>query len=434
MATDERVEQKEDGRLEMSSQTNEETVPANPGEPVAPKILSEREAQKVRSDAIELVAKIEKAVGAKELELLDGITNVGIQAQRDAGGQLDLLRARMGAFLNEGGTSAEIAKGLQDLRVTLNQINPHEMTQPGFGRGLFGALPFFNRGSPMVRALNKIALRYEPVSRQVAEIESKLRDGRALLVGDNIELRKLYEDVEAQQLPIQRNAYAGELLAQHLSELLERTEDPVKRDRIQGALHDVVTRVQDMRTTEEVHIQYFVSIEMSRQNNSRLGQAVERTLTLTTNVLTVGLAIQTALIRQKRVMEATQRTRAFLGDLVTANAASIKRHTQEVGDLFNNPVIAVEKVTQAHNDLVEALETAGRLRQEGIEAARENIASLTGMSAELTQKAAGLLERSESRPDVRPAPASGELDKSDGGGDTEVSKEVRNGSPRGESD
>ena len=50
---------------------------------------------------------------------------------------------------------------------------------------------------------------------------------------------------------------------------------------------------------EAAHTQFFVSVEMSHQNNTRLGQSVERTLTLAINVVTVGLAIQTALARQK---------------------------------------------------------------------------------------------------------------------------------------
>ena len=150
-----------------------------------------------------------------------------------------------------------------------------------------------------------------------------------LLARDNVELRKLYEDVESQQLPIQRAAFVGELLMQELTQLLDETHDPRgAEDRVVGALHDVAMRVQDLHTMEEVHVQYFVSIELTRQNNNRLGQAVDRTYTLATNVVTVGLAIQATLIRQKRVMEATQRTRQYIGELITVNAATIKRHTR----------------------------------------------------------------------------------------------------------
>ena len=223
MVMEERSEN-EEKKQEVDSPEAGEAVPAEAKEPAAPKSMSDDEVRRIQSQALELTNQLEETAGSKELALLGGITNVGLQAQRNAAGQLELLKTRIGTFLNEGGTSAEIADGLRDLRVTLSQINPHEMTQPGIGHRLFGVLPFFReRHNPVVRALSKIAIRYEPVSRQVAHIETSLRDGQTLLARDNVELRKLYEDVESQQRPIQRNAYLGELLAQRLSQLLEQT-------------------------------------------------------------------------------------------------------------------------------------------------------------------------------------------------------------------
>lgn len=118
-------------------------------------------------------------------------------------------------------------------------------------------------------------------------------------------------------------------------------------------------------------------------------------MTLATNTLMVGLAIQSALARQKRVPDATQKTREFLGDLIVANAAAIKQHTTEIGDIYKNPVIAIEKLTQAHNDLIEAMDIADRLKTEGIEAARENIAKLRQLTVELEERSSGLSEQRE---------------------------------------
>ena len=143
---------------------------------------------------------------------------------------------------------------------------------------------------------------------------------------------------------------------------------------------------------ETVHIQFFVSIEMTRQNNNRLGQSVERTLALGTNVALIGLAIQMALVRQKNVLVATRRTQEFLGNLVAANATALRRHTDEIGDVYNNPVIAIDKITQAHNDLIEAMDAADRLKLEGIQAARENIAKLSVLSAYMDERSKGLRE------------------------------------------
>jgi len=391
MTTEERPEQREDiGEL----------VPAGPQnlaledgtESPIPLDLSAEETKEIQVRARELVKQLEGASGSEELELIDSMTNLGMQAQRRAGGEMELLRGRVGDMITGEGPGNELSKDLVELRGALNQINPHELSDQGLARRLLQLIPFAKKLSPGMRILERIAIRYEPVSKQVSMIETRLRDGRAMLARDNIEMRKLYEQVESQQLPIQKNAYMGELVMAQLEELLERTEDTLRAERIRNSLHDVSMRVQDLRTMEAVHIQFFVSIDLSRENNTRLGQSVERTLTLAINVVTVGLAIQVALARQRRVLEATQRTREFLGNVILANAAAIKQHTEEIGDVYNNPVIAIDKIAQAHNDLIEAMDTADRLKQEGIDAARENIAELSKLSSDLQRRALGLRE------------------------------------------
>ena len=60
-------------------------------------------------------------------------------------------------------------------------------------------------------------------------------------------------------------------------------------------------------------------------------------------------------------------------------------------------MIALDKITQAHNDLLAALDTADRLKLEGIESARRNIAKLSQMSVEMSQRA-GALQAPEAEP------------------------------------
>ena len=368
-----------------------ENFPVEAIGPTRPQGLTDAEEQELKGRALALVIELAEADGSQEMKLADSIASLGAQAQRRAGTELELLRARVGDMLGGGGTGDKMSKGLVELRMTLNQINPHGLGNAGLARRVIGKVPPV--GKSALKTLERIAVRYEPVSKQVYIIETKLREGRAMLVRDNVELRKLYEQVEEQQLPSQKNAYLGELVMHELSALLEGTEDPQKKERIRNVLHDVAMRVQDLRTLEAVHIQFFVSIEMTRQNNNRLGQSVERTLALGTNVVMVGgLAIQMALVRQKRVLEATQRTREFLGAVIAVNAASLRHHTEEIGDVYNNPVIAMGKITQAHNDLIEAMNTADRLKLEGIQAAQENIARLRQLSADLEQRSRGLRE------------------------------------------
>ena len=385
---------------ERPERLDENSAPLHSGTPeivlggeelTPPQGLSDQEEQELTSRAQALVDGLSGAAGSQEMQLADSIGSLGVRAQRLAAAELDLLRSRIGETLAGGGSGDEIAKNLVELRTTLNQINPHEVGKAGLARRALAWVPFV--GGAVQKALERIAVRYEPVSAQVSLIETRLQEGRAMLVRDNVELRKLYEQVEEQQMPIEKNAYLGELVMQGLSDLVERTEDPLRKERMRNVLRDVAMRVQGLRAMEEVHAQFFVSIEMTRQNNNRLGQSVERTLALGINVVLIGLAIQMALSRQKLVLEAMRGTRDFVGNLIAANAASLKSHTEEIGDVYNQPVIAIDKITQAHDDLMEAMDTADRVNREGIAAARTNLAELSGMAAELERRALGTGEQ-----------------------------------------
>ena len=217
-------------------------VPADSKEPTPPKAINEVEEQDLKDRALTLVTKLAEADGGREMELTDGITSLGVQAQRRAGTELDLLRGRVGEMLGGGGAGNEISKDIVELRVMIHRINPHEVGKMAFTRRILGRVPL--AGETALKTLEKIAVRYEPVSRQVSLIETKLREGRLMLAKDNVELRKLYEQAEEQQLPIQKNAYLGELVVQQLSDLLERTEDSLKKERIRNVLHDVTMRVR----------------------------------------------------------------------------------------------------------------------------------------------------------------------------------------------
>ena len=153
------------------------------------------------------------------------------------------------------------------------------------------------------------------------------------------------------------------------------------------ALHAIAMRVQDLRTMEQVNMQFFVSIDLTTNNNHLLAQAVDRTLTVTTNVITVGLAIAAALANQKRTMEATKATQEDAGNILASNAAAIRQQTSEIAQMYNNPVLALEKVQKSYDDLMAAMDEVEKVKRQGIDTAKQGMARLSDMSGKLAQKA-----------------------------------------------
>lgn len=113
--------------------TLQEIAPGEADNPVAPHGFTEEEAEELRSRAEDLVNELQAASGGRELELIDSVTSVGIQAQRRAKSELDLLRGRVGDMIAQEGTVAEVSKDLINLRLALNEINPHDLSQTGLG-------------------------------------------------------------------------------------------------------------------------------------------------------------------------------------------------------------------------------------------------------------------------------------------------------------
>jgi uncharacterized protein YaaN involved in tellurite resistance len=171
--------------------------------------------------------------------------------------------------------------------------------------------------------------------------------------------------------------------------------DPAEGEALSSVIHRVAMRVQDLRTMEQVNTQFFVSIDMTIQNNDHLSDAITRTVTVTQSLLTVGLAIQAALSNQKKILSAVQETQKYSADMLAANAASIRQQTSEIGDLYTNPVLAIDKVKSAYDDLLGAMDEMDALRKKGTESAREGIAQLKQMTEELAPRAEALRAASE---------------------------------------
>lgn len=370
-----------------------ETSPSTPAEesaappaalaPTRPKGLDEGAEQQLSETADQLAAAVLADPGDRKLGRRVGA--MGVREQQRASKEIGLLKTRVGTMLQQlEGEGGEIPKTLVELRHTMDEINPQVLGQPS------GISKWIGKAPGVGKVLKRIAVKYESVQTQIDHIMNGLRHGKDKLLQDNAELEQLYEQVDAAQRGVQQSAYVGELLWKKLEDASADVTEPIQRQKLQAMSHKVAMRVQDLRTMEQVNLQFFASIDMTVQNNDTLCEQIDRTVMVTQSLLTVGLAIQAALANQKQIAGAVKQVQDSTAAMLEANAAAIGQQTQAIGEMQNNPVIALDRVRNAYNTLVGAMDEMEKIRAAGTEKARAGIAELTKMSAALEPKVEAL--------------------------------------------
>ena len=351
--------------------------------PMRPKGVDDAAAVQLEQKAGDLAQQV--SANPEDRQLGRRLSALGVKDQQKASKEIGLLKTRVGTMMKQlEGEGGEIPKTLLQLRETMDEINPQVLGQSSGLSKLLGRVPAVGK------VLKRIAMKYETVQTQIDNIMNGLRHGKDKLLQDNAELEQLYEQVGEAQLGVQQSAYMGELLWQKIEDRLVESSDPPERQKLQAMLHRVAMRVQDLRTMEQVNLQFFASIDMTVQNNDTLCEQVDRTVMVTQSLLTVGLAIQAALANQKQIAGAVKSVQASTAAMLEANAAAIGAQTREIGEMQNDPVIALESVKNAYTTLVGAMDDMERIRSEGTEKARAGIAELTKMSAALEPKVEAL--------------------------------------------
>jgi uncharacterized protein YaaN involved in tellurite resistance len=393
--------------------TDNPTQPTTPAEaappppaaltPVKPKGLEAEDENRLQETALQLAGEVHNSAGDRQVARR--LSALGVREQQKASKEIGLLKMRVGTMLGQlEGEGAEIPKTLIALRHTMDEINPNVLSQPS------GIAKWIGKAPGVGKILKRIAVKYESVQTQIDHIMNGLRHGKDKLLQDNAELEQLYEQVGQAQRGVQESAYIGELLWQKIEDKLPEATDPAERQKLQAMMHRVAMRVQDLRTMEQVNLQFFASIDMTIQNNDTLCEQVDRTVMVTQSLLTVGLAIQAALASQKQIATAVKSVQESTAAMLEANAVAIGRQTTEIGEMQNNPVIALESVKKAHNSLIEAMDKMEEIRAVGTEKARAGIAELNKMSAALEPKVEALQAAGDLPPAQLPGATPAELE------------------------
>lgn len=356
------------------------------GPVVRPKDMSDEQAKAIKDNATKAVQALVAADGSAALTIQDQIINVGSQDQKQVSSSIALLQDRMSKVFqsdDKNSVTNNLTVDIANLQDTLSKINPKDIQKETWFQ-LLKYIPFL--GNYMVRVLKVSSQKRLTLQQFVDHLEESLKAGELMLRQDNAQLKVMYEEIEEKQKLIKSDAYfADELMAQ-ISDIIPTVEDEKKKGDLQKVFFRVATRAQDLRAIENVFEQFFISIEMTRDNNDMLIATVERMLSMGMQVVYVAFAIHAALMRQQNVLEAERGTRDFIGKLLLSNATMVNQHVKDIGDLYKEPVIAMDKLQASIAQLEQAIDATNKLKSEGIAHAQENIIKIKALTEEMKSK------------------------------------------------
>jgi len=325
------------------------------------------------------------------------INDLGMKHQTRLSNQNAILdqSMQMLAKTQDGGT---VAKDLLLLRNEVEELNPHQynLTAPTSATARFFRR-FLGKKNPVSRYLE----RYEKGSVVLKDITKSLLAGKEGLKDDNnilaMDKKSLRETLDGLAHAIKVGQVLDQKFEAKLREINQQEQPDEYRFLQEEVLFPLRQRIIDLQTALNVNQQGVITYDMLMRNNDELIKGVERSVTITTVALSVGVTAQFALNKQRIVLEAVKGTKEVTEKILMGNAETLRTQGIEIQKGATEPTIAVEVLSNAFTKLNEAVEDLSNFRINALAGMKVSIDKLE----DLTKKGRDTIERMEKGEAVR---------------------------------
>lgn len=345
-----------------------------------PKWALEKDLSTLKDRTLALVQSTKEKSGPALSRIVAGI---GEASQKKMSSANDLMAGSVGTLLKGLDGKSPTGEKLLELRSAMDDLNPHSLNNSWW----FAWMPKGVKRKAISRFIN----RYQPMQAHLNGIFDGLRNGKDELLETSIALEEQYDEIAAAKKEMEAEIYVGELFIKQVEELEAVVDtDPRELQKLGAVKNQAMRRIRDIRTMEQAAVQFFISIDQTVATNSLLGEQIDSALVVGPMVMSNALRIQAALAQQDSVREAVESVQNAMGDMMAQNAAAVNQAAQKVGDMYNNPVIGLEKLEEGFDQLMQAVNTANATIATSTIKARETSDRLAQMTAELEPVAAGM--------------------------------------------
>lgn len=335
--------------------------------------LTEERVHELNHQAITLEQEVTTSDGSPVMEMK--LKQLGSDAARRATKIRTLVETKVKDLMVNVEGESPTANKLIELRTVMDRLNPHSLHNDW----KFKILPEFLKK----RALRAYVEKFESNQDHISAILNGLQEGKERLLERIIDLASQYKQLKEATNEIQEDIYVGETLFKRLEAYTVNPDDPIETQKLERAKNVISRRIRDLRVAEQAIAQFLVSINRTADNSNILSEAIDSALFVGPLVLSNAVAIQVALSEQKNIANALDQFQSGLGTMMEQNAEMIEEQTRHIGELYNNPAIALEHLEKSYDKLMSAVAHADEIMKTSTTTARELSGRLEIMSKEL---------------------------------------------------
>ncbi|PSL50565.1 uncharacterized protein YaaN involved in tellurite resistance [Salsuginibacillus halophilus] len=327
-----------------------------------------------KSEAASYFSKLHEEGGTNKL--LDQLGGLGELEQEQAGESLEALKRPVRDMMNQNDN--ELPDKLYELKQVVSELEPNHLQESGWKKTMNKLL----RRSPM----EQYAKKYETVEAQVENIIETLLAGRDKLQEDNVMLDQLKTTAIDRIQELEQQIETGKELNEMLEAEQQKEEWKDNPAPLQKAQQKVITRIKNMAQAVMVLQQSLASVDIIKENNEKLEEAIFNAITMTKNIITVTASIQMALGNQRNVISAVQHVNETTEQMILSNAETLKSNTEETLKTLEEPAVAIETFRKAYEDVKAAIEMTESSNERIIQSGKSFIAELDELNQEIRRE------------------------------------------------
>ena len=332
--------------------------------------------------ALDLENLVEKRNMLKSIEVF------AIETMQNSARKNSLLQTKIGNLSKEGEDGTTVSNSLADLHREIKDLDPSYID--------FAKEGLLNK---ILNPIRRYFEKYEKADGVIKDILVSLEKGKNTLKNDNTTLEIEEDSLRELTKKLNNELELGMAMDEKISFQIEQAKlNGEDEEKIKFVTEEILfplrQRIMDIQQMVVVNNQGIVAMEVIIRNNKELIRGVDRAKTVTITALRTAVMVASALYNQKVVLRKIDMLNEATSNIIMSTGRMLKEQGTEVQKQATEATVDPEKLKQAFNDAISALEDISTFKQEALPKMHETIKQFKEL-AEAGEKEIARIENSK---------------------------------------